>query len=70
MSFVSKRGSSGNLFTYIYLVSVYVHLEIVSVCHVIYTETNLNQTLNKPESCINRKLNKVPMYEISIILHV
>ena len=68
MSFVSKRGSGGNLFTYIYLVSVCVYLEIVSVCHFIYIETSLNQTLNKPESCINRKFNKVPMYEIFVNL--
>jgi hypothetical protein len=46
MSFVSKRGSGGNLFTYIYLVSVYVYLEIVSVCHFIYIETSLNQMNN------------------------
>jgi hypothetical protein len=31
-----------------------------------YSETCLNRTLNKPESCIDQTLSKVSMYEIAV----
>jgi hypothetical protein len=34
----------------------------------VYSETCLNRTLYKPESCINQTLNKVPMSEIFVNL--
>ena len=33
-----------------------------------YSETCLNQTLNKTESCINQTINKVPLHQISVNL--
>jgi hypothetical protein len=31
-----------------------------------YSETSLNRAMTKPEFCINRSLNKVPMSEIFV----
>ena len=42
------------------LTPLYMYYERVKIC--------LNGTLYKPESCINRTLNKVPMYEIFVNL--
>ena len=42
------------LFQHISIIELYLEIEI-------YRETCLNQTLNKPESCINRTLKKVSM---------
>ena len=33
-----------------------------------YSETHINQTLNKLESCINQAFNEIPMEEIIVNL--